>query len=63
MSTASHGGSGSATITFRKLIDSGVLHTEALNEILSYPIDVDWVDAYMSKKRCARGGCTAGLSV
>ena len=43
---------GSATILFRKLFDAVEVTDAFLNEILSYPVDVDWVDACLQTKRC-----------
>ena len=61
MSVSSHAPAGSATIAFRKIIDVGALTHDALNDILAYPVDVAWVDGYLSKKRWGWGGM-AGFS-
>lgn len=51
MSIQAAGSGGSATIMFRKVFDSGTLTADSFTEILSYPVDVDWIEVYMNKPR------------
>lgn len=43
---------GSANILFRKLFEHVTIDDGRLNEILSYPVDVDWVDACLQHHTC-----------
>ncbi len=47
---------GSATILFRKLFEHVTIDDARLNEILSYPVDVDWVDACLQHHTCVLQG-------
>lgn len=47
------GTSGSATILFRNLLDSASITPDGLLKVLSHPVDVDWVESYLLKKRQA----------
>jgi hypothetical protein len=61
------GVTGSATITFRNLLDSGTVTHDSVLKVLSYSVDVDWVEAYLLKKRlvCLRTcfACCAAVAV
>jgi hypothetical protein len=52
---------GTATILFRKLFDHVEVSDALLAEVLSYAVDVDWVDAYLQLKTWV-GDFTAGDS-
>jgi hypothetical protein len=49
--------SGSATILFRKLFDNIEVTEAYLQEILSYTVDVDWVDNCLQHKRLRTAAC------
>jgi hypothetical protein len=50
---AERGNVGSATVLFRRLFESSDVTLTLLLEVLTYPVDVDWVDTYLVAHRCA----------